>query len=91
VLLPHTDRAGALETAEKLRSAIQKLGFTAGEERIGITASFGIASLDIETKDLETLLVHADVAPTKPRRRAAIAASPGGEPRKPSIRRVGAC
>ncbi|MGN6466865.1 MAG: sensor domain-containing diguanylate cyclase [Rhizobiaceae bacterium] len=62
VLLPHTDRAGALETAEKLRSAIQKLGFTAGEERIGITASFGIASLDIETKDLETLLVHADVA-----------------------------
>jgi diguanylate cyclase (GGDEF)-like protein len=62
VLLPHTDRAGAMEAAEKLRLAIQKLSFDAGAKKIGVTASFGIASLDLETRDFDTLLAHADAA-----------------------------
>ncbi len=62
ILLPHTDRAGAMEAAEKLRLAIEQLTFAAASEKIGVTASFGIASLDLETKELDILLAHADAA-----------------------------
>jgi diguanylate cyclase (GGDEF)-like protein len=61
-LLPHTDRAGAMETAEKLRLTIQGLIFNAAGKEIDVAASFGVASLDLETKDFDTLLAHADAA-----------------------------
>lgn len=62
VLLPSTDRAGAMEAAERMRAAVEALRFEAGPQGLGVTASFGIACLDIETKDIDTLLAHADAA-----------------------------
>ena len=62
ILLPHTDHAAALDVADKLRGELQKLRHqTAGGAAI-VTASFGVANLDAETKDLDTLLAHADYA-----------------------------
>lgn len=62
VLLPETDRQGAMEVAEKLRRDIRELRFEFGGETVGITASFGVATLGGEISDLETLLVRADAS-----------------------------
>lgn len=62
ILLPETDRKGAMEVAEKLRRDISGLRFEFKEKTIGVTASFGVAAFDIETKDLDMLLVRADAA-----------------------------
>jgi hypothetical protein len=51
-----------METAEKLRLTIQGLIFNAAGKEIDVAASFGVASLDLETKDFDTLLAHADAA-----------------------------
>ena len=61
-LLPETDRKGAMEAAEKLRRDISALRFEFGGKTVGVTASFGIAALDLSTNDLETLMVRADAA-----------------------------
>ncbi len=62
ILLPHTDRQGGLEVAEKLRNAVENLEFEFGGHAVSVTASFGIASIDLAAKDIETLLEHADAA-----------------------------
>jgi diguanylate cyclase (GGDEF)-like protein len=62
VLLPHTNRAGAFEVAEKLREKVESTVVEIGAVNIGITASFGVAALDIATRDIDTLLAHADAA-----------------------------
>lgn len=62
VLLPETDRQGALEAAEKLRRDISALRFEFGGRTVGITASFGIGTFNIETRDLDSLLERADAA-----------------------------
>jgi diguanylate cyclase (GGDEF)-like protein len=62
ILLPHTSRAGALEVAEKLRTAIKAFTFDFASPAIGVTASFGVASLDAATRDAETLLRRGDAA-----------------------------
>ena len=62
VILPETDRQGALQVAEKLRRDISALRFEFGGRTIGVTASFGIATFDIETRDLEGLMTRADAA-----------------------------
>ncbi len=62
VLLPHTSRAAALEVAEKLRANVEAAAIDIGTRKVGVTASFGVASLDIATKDMDTLLAHADAA-----------------------------
>ncbi len=62
ILLPETDRQGALETAEKLRKEISALRFEFGGKTVGVTASFGIATFDIETRDLGSLMMRADAA-----------------------------
>lgn len=62
VLLPHTDRAGALDVAEKLRSAVKRQRFEFDSKPLRVTASFGVATLDLATKDIDTLLAHADSA-----------------------------
>ena len=61
-MLPNTNRSGALEAAEKLRGAIQKLKFGFGEQEIQVTASFGVVSLDPSNRDFKTMLGHADEA-----------------------------
>ncbi len=63
VVLPHTGNASALAVAEKLRSAIQEQVKVADHpDAAPITASFGVASLGRDAKDLETLLAQADHA-----------------------------
>jgi diguanylate cyclase (GGDEF)-like protein len=60
VLLPGTDREGALRVAENLRARISSLQ-VAGIER-EITASFGVAVLPDDAADAESLLRMADRA-----------------------------
>jgi diguanylate cyclase (GGDEF)-like protein len=62
VILPNTDQAGALETAEKLRLAIETNEIRLETQSIKVTASFGVASLHAGARDVETLLELADRA-----------------------------
>lgn len=62
VLLPHTTRADAIEVAQKMRAAIAGLRILASGGPIAVTASFGVASLDRSTTDLDALLARADGA-----------------------------
>lgn len=62
VLLPHTTRADAIEVAQKMRAAIAGLRIPASGGLIAVTASFGVASLDRSTTDLDALLARADGA-----------------------------
>ena len=61
-LLPNTDWSGALQVAEKLRAAIERLKFVFGEQDISVTASFGVVSLGPSNRDFKTMLDHADEA-----------------------------
>ena len=60
VMLPGTDREGALKVAENLRESIAGLT-VAGVER-EITASFGVAVLPADAPDAQALLRVADRA-----------------------------
>jgi diguanylate cyclase (GGDEF)-like protein len=62
VIMPQTGSESALEIAERLRVAIEGLLPEFGAGAVAITASFGIAALDPTTRDLDTLLQHADAA-----------------------------
>lgn len=62
VLLPNTGMEGAMMAAEKMRSALERLNIEFGLQTIRVTASFGVASLDQNTRDVEALLGHADKA-----------------------------
>ena len=61
-LLPNTNRVGALDVAEKLRCAIEKLRFVFGKKETSVTASFGVVSLNPSNRDYKTMLSHADEA-----------------------------
>jgi diguanylate cyclase (GGDEF)-like protein len=60
IMLPDTDRAGALRVAEHLRQAMHSLSLP-GVTR-GVTASFGVATYPDDALDGETLLRLADRA-----------------------------
>jgi diguanylate cyclase (GGDEF)-like protein len=62
IILPHTDRQGALQAAEKLRAVVAAMPFEPNGTPHQVTASFGVSTLDIVTKDIDTLLAHADSA-----------------------------
>lgn len=69
IILPATDQAGALKTAEKIRSAIEKLRFSANKnsgELVSVTASIGVATAlpepDGSTTAPQSLLLAADRA-----------------------------
>lgn len=62
IVLPHSDRAAAAAVAERLRTAISSLDIPADQGAVRLTASFGISSLSIGSKDFETMLAHADAA-----------------------------
>ncbi|WP_436248489.1 GGDEF domain-containing protein [Mesorhizobium amorphae] len=62
LLLPHTDRKGMAEVAEKLRGAIGQADIRHGASKIPVTASFGMAALDARTQDIDQLLANADTA-----------------------------
>lgn len=86
IILPATDQAGALKTAEKMRSAIEKLRFCANKntgESVSVTASIGVATAlpepDGSTTAPQSLLLAADralyMAKHDGQNRVAIAAS----------------
>jgi diguanylate cyclase (GGDEF)-like protein len=58
VILPHTDREGAVAQAERFRVQIEQAFLENGN----ITASFGVASLTPETRDRQQLILQADAA-----------------------------
>jgi diguanylate cyclase (GGDEF)-like protein len=62
VLMPENRLESALETAERLRSAIANMRVTLGSDQIEITASFGVAEASDRHTSLETLIACADQA-----------------------------
>lgn len=62
LLLESTDRRAGMHVAERLRMAIDGLGFHLAGARRRITASFGVSSLDHTTRDLTAMLANADAA-----------------------------
>ena len=64
VILPGTDLDGAELAAERMRHAIESLQIERidGEAPLGVTASFGVASLPECAKDKDALIAEADAA-----------------------------
>jgi diguanylate cyclase (GGDEF)-like protein len=64
VVLPQTDLEGAELAAERMRQAIESLQIERidGEGTLGVTASFGVASLPQCAKDKDSLIAEADAA-----------------------------
>ena len=62
ILLPQTSSQGAVELAERLRQTIASRPATAGEERIPITASFGVATYPTPVPYGDWLVLAADKA-----------------------------
>jgi diguanylate cyclase (GGDEF)-like protein len=63
LLLPATDRDGALRLAERLRSAIAGHGFHSMDgTTFNVTTSAGIATIDVDSPDWQSLLRRADEA-----------------------------
>ncbi|KPU46299.1 putative diguanylate cyclase AdrA [Oxobacter pfennigii] len=63
LLLPETNFKDALRTVERLRVAISKEDLEVDENKINVTASFGICSLDLESnQSLSDLIIKADRA-----------------------------
>ena len=70
IILPETDLEGAVQTAERLRTAVEKLVFQGKEilqkddleEAFGITCSFGVAQSDLEQANINLDLSRADNA-----------------------------
>jgi len=61
-LLPGTDEWGAIQSAEKLRSAIDQLSVVSGERLISVTASIGVSSMKQTDSAVESVLLRADKA-----------------------------
>jgi len=62
VLLPRADAAEALAIAERLRRGASSLSICAGDARIGVTVSIGVAVYGRHGRDLFELLAAADLA-----------------------------
>ena len=91
VILPHTNRAGALEVAEKLRKVIAALPFEPDGTQWQVTASFGLSTLDLSTTDLNSLLVRAEAALKLAKsegRNRCVAWRGSAQPDRPARRRV---
>lgn len=62
VLLPETDKAGAVEVAEKLRSVVEKIEFIHRKEVVKITISIGVSEVLESDKIPSDLFGRADMA-----------------------------
>jgi diguanylate cyclase (GGDEF)-like protein/PAS domain S-box-containing protein len=62
ILLPNTDRAGALVVAERLRAAISTRPVVLAAQELLMTVSVGVATIQGDTNDLTQLLAAADQA-----------------------------
>ncbi len=61
-LLPRADAAEAVRIAERLRRSASELSIFAGDARLGVTISIGVAVLGRHGADLFELLAAADLA-----------------------------
>ena len=59
VILPHTRPEGALRVCERIRRAVEQITLEAAADRVGVTASLGVA--DYPSDDVSTAedLIHA--------------------------------
>lgn len=62
MLLPNTGRQGALQVAQRMRKAIAGMPFEPAGEPYRVTASFGVSTVDIVTRDVSALLANAQAA-----------------------------
>ena len=62
ILLPNTMGEEAVVLAERLRMAVEQKGCEKREHDINMTASFGVAELTIDMKNLDDLIRNADIA-----------------------------
>ena len=62
ILLPQTDRGGAMEAAERCRKAIEALSVRSGMSTVRVTASFGVAMYGTRSGGAGTLFDRADQA-----------------------------
>ena len=62
VLLPETSRDGALDVAEKLRQAVEKIEFLHKDDLVQITISVGVTEIIPEDEIAESLFVRMDMA-----------------------------
>jgi diguanylate cyclase (GGDEF)-like protein len=62
ILLPETDRSGAIVWAERCCSTIAKTPVQIGDVELQVTASFGVAEREETTRSAEHLLDLADQA-----------------------------
>ncbi|MFP3854335.1 MAG: GGDEF domain-containing protein [Anaerolineales bacterium] len=62
LLLPETGAQEAVVVAERLRQSIENHNFLTPSGKVGITASFGVATLSSKTPDIDALLRYADEA-----------------------------
>jgi diguanylate cyclase (GGDEF)-like protein len=78
ILLPETDLAGGLATAERLRLAIGEMAIVAGDRTLRITISIGVTLLSPDDAGLDAVLKRADDAMYEAKRngRNRVAAAP---------------
>lgn len=62
LILPNKPEPTAAEIAEALRTEIEDTPVTVGERSLSITASFGVASLLSDDRNIESLIARADRA-----------------------------
>ena len=61
IIMPETDQQSALAAAEKIRSAVEECPFNFNNQRIPVTASFGVAAF-VEGDTIENCFERADKA-----------------------------
>ncbi|WEZ82156.1 sensor domain-containing diguanylate cyclase [Rhizobium sp. 32-5/1] len=62
IILPHVNRESAAAVAEKIRELIASRPIDGDFGALDVTASFGVSTLTLVSKDIETLLAQADAA-----------------------------
>jgi diguanylate cyclase (GGDEF)-like protein len=62
LVLPETTLESALQAAERFRQLVANRVISAGEQRVPITISLGVASADEQTTGIEEMLKQSDVA-----------------------------
>ena len=62
VILPETDLTGALDVAERICKAIEKLVIKFQDKSIRISTSVGVATINPNDKRYEDLISNADLA-----------------------------
>lgn len=61
-LLPETDRAGAMQTAERIRRSVEASSFDVRGKEVQITVSLGLASYPHDGADVDMIVGKADKA-----------------------------